>query len=116
MSLLPSTAGSGDCLPVGFAWERAIEDGSAPEFYDFDRLDLIHPNVPASYLVASVIHAMVVGLDPTEFTNVPKELADADAALLREIAWETTRGAHHRGMIRRSRRNRGDSCRHGSGS
>jgi hypothetical protein len=116
MSLLPSTAGSGDCLPVGLAWERAIEDGSAPELYDLDRFDLIHPSVPASYLVTGVIYSTVVGLDPTEFSYVPKELADADAALLRKIAWETTRGADHRGMTRRSRRNRGDSCRHGSGS
>jgi hypothetical protein len=76
-----------DVAPVGFAWQRAMEERPELDMYTSDKT---HPSIHGSYLAVSVVYATVfgeVGLAylPSENQRVTQE----EAAFLQRIAWET---------------------------
>lgn len=100
----PSVAG---IVPVGQAWNRAMEAGVAdPDPYDgtaYGQLDLwaydhYHASVAGYYLSALVTFGAITGLDPTILGAKEKGadelgLSDAQAAALQKVARDTLNGA-----------------------
>jgi hypothetical protein len=78
-----------DVAPVGFAWQRAMEERSDLDMYDTDNT---HPSIRGSYLAVSVIYAAVLGESPVGLAYLPSEdpgVTEDEAAFLQRIAWET---------------------------
>jgi hypothetical protein len=77
-------------VPVGRAWQQALERGGVPDLYDKDGS---HPSPAGTYLAACTFCAALTGKNPAELP-VPAgiRLTAAEAALLGQIAWESCQG------------------------
>ena len=72
--------------PAGVAWERVLAMPSHPVLHDKDGS---HPTLAGSYLAACTLFATMFDARPDGDDG---GLAAADAALLRDAAWEANRG------------------------
>jgi hypothetical protein len=72
-------------VPVGRAWQAAIEKGSDLRLYVDDGS---HPSATGSYLAACVFHVGLFGEAPQEFVvSDALRLDRAVAARLQAVAW-----------------------------
>ncbi len=69
-------------VPVGQAWERALQREGAPTLHDKDQS---HPTLAGSYLAACVFYAVLFDDRPT---GEPQGLSAAEAGFLQQLARE----------------------------
>ncbi|MBI2933866.1 MAG: hypothetical protein HYY16_19655 [Planctomycetes bacterium] len=74
---------------VGEAWWRSFEQRPALDLYDADNS---HPSPAGTYLAACTFYAALTGENPMGLAYVSMGVTTEDAALLQQVAWETTSG------------------------
>ena len=74
-----------EVVPVGLAWEQAIQADKNRTLHENDKR---HPNVTGSYLAACVFYAAIYGKSPEGLSGKIGKLTDEEAVSLQAIAWK----------------------------
>lgn len=75
-----------EVAPVAMAWKKVLHDRPSLELFAPDRE---HPSLSGTYLETCVVYAALMRRSPESLGYVPAGIAPADAAYLRQVAWET---------------------------
>ena len=76
-----------EVAPIGLAWQKALQKLPNLSLHNSDKS---HPNQRGTYLTACVLYATLTGKSPVGLSNGGlKEITNAQAAFLQQIAWET---------------------------
>lgn len=81
---------SAEVVPVGSAWEQAIQADKNRTLHENDKR---HPNVIGSYLAACVFYATIYGQSPEGLPGKIGKLTDDEALPLQAIAWKVVADA-----------------------